>query len=174
MFVILGIVILIVSFIIALVSLVVEQRKQELLQKVNEQGKEEEGEKLTADEASPAVPGDLPEDLESRRIQATKHLEDLVEKQKATSNTPLPPVDNARVQLDEFFQRDAPASSGGEDSSNQLVNSYNIGDQTEELKLQESGMLDTFDNSTQPSGDSSLSGMINMREIAKAKKGGKT
>lgn len=174
MFVILGIVVLIVSFVIALVSLVAEQRKTELLQKESEQEKEEEGEKLTANGANLAAPGDLPEGLESRRIQATKHLEDLVEKQKATIDAPLPDSDNAQVQLDEFSRRDAPVDTGGEDSSNQLVNSYNIGDQTEELKLQESGEQDTFNDTTQPSADSSLSGMINMREIAKAKKSGKT
>ena len=156
MFVLLGAFILVASFIIALISLVREQRKTERAQ-------------IQSDEQSkvPAQPEQLQarvDEAVSKHDEAARKLAEMVEKQKAASVSEDKKAEEESNTLNQPFPwevTNAPMPN----------NSYTLGDSTEETKVAQSEPSGSFDDITQSSGDDSrLSGVFEIRKQAKAKK----
>ena len=111
MFVVLGIIILIVSFVVALISLVMEQRKTELSQMAKEEEGKETGIQPTEDDEA--------EEVRTTRDRAAQRFEEMVIEQKAASEKVDTSLSDVKVEQRDFDE-DAPSldqQASSEDSS---------------------------------------------------------
>ena len=170
MFVLLGIIILIVSFVIALISLVSEQKKIDEMQKAGPSNLDEpfteKGPKVTEPDQSPHIESDIPE---TKQEDAKKRLEEMVTQEEVIAKGGgLDSVDD-RAKLNEIFGVEPEVKTNEPQA-------FNVGDETADLKIEENVPINSFDDSTASSlADSqTLSGIIDIRKMAKAKKSEKT
>ena len=160
MFVILGIIILVVSFVIALASLIREQQKNEKILNTEDDSNSQTQEGVETTQEDLVRQGD---DADKRREEAARKLEAIVENQKAAAAREDATTDQPAVGLKPtpFFWE--------EPSGDDL---YNKGDETEEVKLEESRPQEPFGDVTETSVEDTrtLAGVIELRKQAKAKK----
>ncbi|OGD87179.1 hypothetical protein A2870_03455 [Candidatus Curtissbacteria bacterium RIFCSPHIGHO2_01_FULL_41_11] len=160
MFVILGIIILVVSFVIALASLIREQQKNEKILNTEDDSNSQTQEGVETTQEDLVRQGD---DADKRREEAARKLEAIVENQKAAAAREDATTDQPAVGLKPtpFFWE--------EPSGDDL---YNKGDETEEVKLEESRPQESFGDVTETSVEDTrtLAGVIELRKQAKAKK----
>lgn len=156
MFVLLGIIIVIASFIIALISLVREQRKNEQFPSVID--KEHKG-TIASEEEQQAL---TQEEVVKRQDEAAKRLEEMVKKQEAANVVDEAENLGNRGVDQEMFPWEKPV----------VDNFKTVGDLTEETKVEGKSPAETFDDITASSVDDgrTLTGVIELRRQAKEKK----
>lgn len=162
----LGIVILIVSFVIALISLVREQRKNE---QSNVALSEESKQTVVSFEEQQAQEEEA---VVKRHDEAAKRLLEMVKKQEAANVVDEAQKLKNKGQEEEVFPWLKPNEEIPSGTANDFEDFKTVGDSTEEIKVDEKSPVETFDDITATSVDDvrTLTGVIELRRQAKEKK----